>query len=237
MQEHNIHILCTRPIEEDLVEQALLQNIRIDTISLIETEPIQSIEVQQEVELASIQIANIVFTSMNAVEAVTDLLDGAIPEWRIYCIGHATKELIDAYFGEDAIAGIADNAAELAEEILQDENIDEIIFFCGNKKREELSKRLQQNNIHVNEIVVYQTHTIAQSIEKKYDAVIFFSPSAAESFFSKNRLSETAIVFAIGTTTRETIQQFCKNKIIVSKYPSKQALVEQAIDYFTQLFN
>ena len=51
MQEHNVHILCTRPIEEDLVEQALLQNIRIDTISLIETEPIQSIEVQQHMRV------------------------------------------------------------------------------------------------------------------------------------------------------------------------------------------
>jgi len=237
MQEHNIHILCTRPVDKALIEQAFLQNIQLDTISFIETEPIQTIEVQQEIELASVQMADIVFTSMNAVEAVTDMLDGVIPDWRIYCIGHKTKELIDAYFGSEAIAGIADNAAELAEEILLDESIDEIIFFCGNKKREELSQKLQENNIAVNEIIVYKTYSITHSIEKKYDAVIFFSPSAAESFFTNNSLPQTAIIFAIGNTTQKTIQQFCKNKIIVSKYPEKQALVEQAIDYFTQLFN
>ncbi len=224
-------ILSTRPINELLVAEALSKNIEIDTLSFIETTPIETVEVQQEIELASNQIATVVFTSMNAVDAVTEMLDGFIPEWTIYCMGYATKELVKNYFGEHAIAGTADNASELAEEIIENEEPDEVIFFCGNKRRDELPGKLKKQRIEVNEIVVYQTENTQHKISKIYDGILFFSPSAVESFFAVNKLPEYTVVFAIGQTTKETVSRFCKNRIVVSKLPGKDQLVEQAIAY------
>lgn len=224
-------ILSTRPINESLVAEALAKNIEIDTLSFIETTPIDTIETQQEIELAANQIATVVFTSMNAVESVTEMLEGFVPEWNIYCMGYATKELVKNYFGENAIAGTADNASELAEEIIENEDPEEVIFFCGNRRRDELPAKLKKQRIEINEIIVYQTENLQHRISKEYDGILFFSPSAVESFFAVNKLPEHTVVFAIGKTTKETVSRFCKNKIVVSKLPGKDQLVEQAIAY------
>lgn len=233
MPEQNIHILCTRPVDDSLVEEAKQKGIALDVLSFIETEPIRDIEVQQEIEWTSVEQANVVFTSMNAVEAVTEMLEGFVPEWSIYCMGHKTKQLVTNYFGANAISGTADNAAELADKIIETEEPEEVIFFCGNQRRDELPRKLREQNISVNEIVVYQTIAIEHSIEKKYDAILFFSPSAVESFFKKNKLTDKAIVFAIGNTTSETIQKYCSNKIMISRSPGKDELVAQVIEYFS----
>jgi uroporphyrinogen-III synthase len=234
MAEHNIHILSTRPVNESQVEKAKLKGIALDTISFIETEPIQTIEVQQEIEWASTEQATVVFTSMNAVESVTEMLDGFVPAWRIYCIGFKTKELITSYFGADAIAGTADNASELADTIIENEETDEIIFFCGNQRRDALPRKLRKLDIDVNEIVVYETIIVHHTVDKKYDGVLFFSPSAVESFFKKNELPKSTVVFAIGNTTAETVLKYTsKNKILISNQPGKDELVAQAILYFS----
>ena len=224
-------ILSTRPVSESLLAEALSKNIEIDILSFIETTPIETVEVQQEIELAANQMATVVFTSMNAVDAVTGMLDGFVPEWNIYCMGYATKELVKNYFGENAIAGTGDNAAELADQIIENEEPEEVIFFCGNRRRDELPGKLKKQQIEVNEIVVYQTENTQHKITKAYDGILFFSPSAVESFFTINKLPEHTIVFAIGQTTKETVGKFCKNKIVVSKLPGKDQLVEQAIGY------
>ena len=232
MPEQRKNILSTRPVSDEMIAVALAKNIEIDILSFIETTPIETIEVQQEIELAANQITTVVFTSMNAVEAVTGMLDGFVPVWNIYCMGYATKELVKNYFGENAIEGTADNATELAEEIIKNDESDEVIFFCGNRRRDELPARLQKHHININEIIVYQTKNNQHKIDKVYDAVLFFSPSAVESFFLVNTLPGNTIVFAIGETTKETVGRYCSNKIVVSKLPGKDQLVEQAIDYF-----
>jgi uroporphyrinogen-III synthase len=233
MAEHSIHILSTRPVDPSQVQDAKLKGIQIDIISFIETEAIQTIEVQQEIEWASTEQAAVVFTSMNAVESVTAILDGFIPTWRIYCIGFKTKELITNYFGADAIAGTADNASELADTIIENEEYDEIIFFCGNQRRDALPRKLRKLDIDVNEIVVYETITVHNTVDKKYDGILFFSPSAVESFFKKNVLPKSTVVFAIGNTTAETVHKRCPNKILISDQPGKDELVAQAILYFS----
>jgi uroporphyrinogen-III synthase len=233
MQASKIEILSTRPVNETQVKKAARKNIGIDVLSFIETTPVQDIETQQEIEWASTEDAIVVFTSMNAVDAVVETLDGFIPEWRIYCMGNTTKQLITEYFGEHTIAATADNATELADEILENEEAEEIIFFCGNKRREELPGRLRKNNIEVTEIVVYETTLIEHTVEKNYNGILFFSPSAVESFFIKNKLPETTVVFAIGDTTAKTVHKYCTNKIITARHPGKDELMEQAIEYFS----
>ena len=187
--QNNIQILCTRPLTKTLVQEAAQQGILIDEISFIETEPIQNIEVQQEIQQASIQIATVVFTSMNAVEAVADYLDGQPVEWNIYCMGTTTNQLVKKYFGERQLAGIANSATELAELIAMETMIDEVIFFCGDQRRDELPTILKSNNIDVTEITVYQTIAVTHVIDKTYNGILFFSPSAVESFFRKNKIN------------------------------------------------
>jgi len=232
MPEHKIHILSTRPVESLRLKEAWLKGIKLDALSFIETVAVQNIEIQQEIEWASVQQATVAFTSMNAVIAVIEMLDGYVPDWRIYCIGFKTKQLVAEYFGEQSVSGTAENASELANEIIENEDPEELIFFCGNLRRDELPGILNKHNIPVNEIVVYETHAIHHKVDKAYDAVLFFSPSAVESFFSNNKLPAHTVVFVIGDTTNKAVLKYCHNKIIVSKLPAKEKMIEEAIAFF-----
>jgi len=233
MQQNKIFILSTRPIDAPLINEAKHQNIEIDILSFIETVPIRSIEVQQEIENALLKSSAVVFTSMNAVEAVANELDGHQPDWRIYSIGNTTRQLVKKYFGEKAIAGTAESAAELAELIVEEDNSDDIFFFCGEQRRDELPDILRSNDIDVNEIVVYQTIQVKHKIEKTYHGILFFSPSAVQSFFSNNKISDQTILFAIGNTTATEIKKYTNNKIITGDEPGKENLVTEMIRYYT----
>lgn len=233
MPQNNIHILSTRPLSKSLVQEANAAGISIDELSFIETEPIQSVEVQQEIEQAYLQSATVVFTSMNAVTAVLAQQDYQQPDWVIYCMGNTTKKLLQESFGEHSVAGTANNAAELAERIAEESDTDEVIFFCGEQRRDELPAILRKQNIDVQEIVVYETIHTAHKISKQYQAVLFYSPSAVHSFFSVNKVPAQTILFAIGTTTANAVQQYCNNTIVIGKAPGKEELVRQAMEFFS----
>lgn len=239
MQANKIQILSTRPLSDSLIEEAATAGIVIDELSFIETEPILDIATQQEIEQAYLRSATVVFTSMNAVDAVVTWQDGQQPDWVIYCIGNTTKQLVKENFGANSVAGTAGSAAELADLIAEEADVDEVIFFCGDQRREELPAILSNNNIDVQEIVVYQTIPVHHKIEKTYAGILFFSPSAVESFFKKNKPANQTILFAIGNTTATEIKKFLSadkagtnNKIVISDAPGKESLVKQMMEFF-----
>ena len=237
MQQNKISILSTRPLNDSLVADAKAAGIFIDELSFIETEPIQTIKVLQEIEKSFLQVETVVFTSMNAVEAVAKVKGEQQPDWKIYCIGNTTKLLVKKYFGEDSIAGTADSAAELAELIVEEAATEKIIFFCGDQRRAELPEILHNNKIDVNEIIVYHTITVPHKIEKEYSGILFFSPSAVESFFNTNKINEQTILFAIGNTTAAEIKRYTNNTTVISEEPGKENLVRQMIEYCTSATN
>jgi uroporphyrinogen-III synthase len=232
MPENKIQILCTRPVNDSLLREALQKNIIVDIVPFIETEPIQSVQVQQEIELAFIQATTVIFTSMNAVEAVAAEAEGQDPNWNIYCIGNTTRQLVIEYFGEEKIQGTASSAGELAELIVEEGSAGEVIFFCGDQRRNELPDMLRANDIEVTEIVVYHTITIPKKVKKQYNGILFFSPSAVDSFFKLNKTDKQAILFAIGNTTANAIKKYAENKIIISKTPDKEHMIKEVVNYF-----
>ena len=233
MQQNKITVLSTRPLDNELVIQAGRVGIDIDELSFIETESILSVEVQQEIQQALILSTTIVFTSINAVESVAIFMEEQKPDWTIYCIGSTTAKLVKKYFGEASIAGTASDAASLGTLIAADRFADEVIFFCGDQRRDELPDILRSNDILVNEIVVYQTIAVPRKINKDYHGILFFSPSAVESFFRNNKLPQSTLLFAIGNTTANEIRKYSTNKIIIAEEPGKENLVKLMIEVFT----
>lgn len=233
MKDKNINLLSTRPLDEALVKKAREHQILIDSISFIETENTIGRHISEEIKALASQSVTAVFTSMNGAEAVIDTLakDALQPAWKIYCMGAATQTLIREYFVSGNICGIGKNAIELSVSITKDE-VKEVIFFCGNQRRDELPEQLQKKNIKVKEIVVYETNEIPIKIEKAYNGILFFSPSAVKSFFSVNSIPNDTVLFSIGYTTAAEIQKNCNNKVIISDFPAKDKLTEEAIKYF-----
>lgn len=230
----NISILCTRPVKQALVDEAAENGIQLALIPLIDTEPVLEVDIQQEVEQVALQYATVVFTSMNAVESVITMLDQQVPEWNIYCMGNTTAQIIREYFGDQAIAGTGNNAADLADAILEAGETDEVVFFCGDQRRDELPGKLVEAGMDVNEVVVYRTIPLHKKIEQEYHAILFFSPSAVDSYFTLNKPADHTVLFAIGHTTAAAIKQYSNNKIITATMPGKDELVRKAINHFSE---
>ncbi|MEI7734549.1 MAG: uroporphyrinogen-III synthase [Ferruginibacter sp.] len=234
MQQNKFQILCTRPLDSTLIQEANTAGIAIDEISFIETAPIKTQEVKQQIVQAVLSPATIVFTSMNAVDAVVAQKHNLQTDWSIYCIGTTTNKLVSLYFGENSISGTANSAVELAHLIVEDRFAENVIFFCGDQRREELPEILSKSNIEVKEIVVYETIIVPHQISKQYDGILFFSPSAVDSFFSTNIIKQKTILFAIGNTTATAIKKFTNNTIIISDAPGKENLVHTMIKHFSE---
>ncbi len=234
MHKTNAHILCTAPLEESLIENIRNEHIHVDAIPFISIELINDQTLFEKINKLQTENINVVVTSSNAIDAIAKYIDNKPLNWKIFCIGEATQKAVINFLGGQSVVGIALNAADLAKEILKHKEIDKVVFFCGDMRRDELPTILQKANVLVEEIVVYHTTLTPQKVERNYDAILFFSPSAVESFFSVNDIKPNTVFFAIGNTTAASIKKFTDNKIIISETPSKEQLINQLLFYYSQ---
>ena len=234
MQSKEVHILSTKHLDEPLSYVADGLTVFFDSSPFIRIEPVNDNDVKEAVSHLSRLLSTTIFTSRNAAEAVITYLNGYQPEWKIYCIGKATTEMITRSFTNSSIAGTANNAGALAEVVINNQ-VQSAVFFCGDHRREELPERLVQKGISLNEIIVYKTILTPKKVRKDYDAILFFSPSAVESFFSQNTVRDGCTLFAIGDTTADCIRRHSFNRLLVNSVPQKEALIKQAVTYFTKI--
>ena len=76
--------------------------------------------------------------------------------------------------------------------------------------------------------------TVPHKISKDYAGILFFSPSAADSFFLVNKAPGKTIFFAIGETTAAAIKKYTGNKIILADKPGKNELLINMMEFFGQ---
>ncbi|OQP48649.1 hypothetical protein A4D02_08065 [Niastella koreensis] len=229
---NKISILSTRPLETALLEAAKAKDVQIEIVSFIDTSPAHSTGLKDEVSKIIKQPTAVVFTSMNAVSNVAAYINGDKPDWNIFCIGNTTRQLAARYFGEQSINMVGNNATDLAEKMIASKQIKQVVFFCGDQRREELPGKLRQNGIAVQEVIVYHTISTPHKIDKAYDGILFYSPSAVQSFFYANAIPASTVLFAIGQTTADAIKSFTDNLIIESERPGKDELVKKMFLFF-----
>ena len=227
----NKKILCTRALDTQLISKAAVHNIQIDALPFIEIRKLQTQQFKEQVQQLALQNISVAFTSVNAVESVGQII-AEKPKWKISCIGGVTKDAVAKYFGEEAILVTGKNASVLSRKIIDTNNIKEVIFFCGDQRLDDLPETLRTNNIRVQEVIAYQTLQTPHDVQEDYDGVMFFSPTAAHSFFSSNTIRTDVPLFSIGKTTTATIQSYCANPVVTSEWPGQENLVEKVVEYF-----
>lgn len=233
MQRDKIFVLSTRPSSEAFIEKASDANISIESFSFIDVQSVRSNELANQLQLLATKSLVAIFTSTNAINAVAEQLS-TNPGWRIFCIGGRTKELAIQVFGENNILGSAKHAVQLAERIISYGQAKSVTFFCGDQRLNELPDMLIKNGINREELIVYTTVQTPVLIEKNYDGILFFSPSAVHSFFSANTIAIDVVLFSIGQTTTATIQSYCTNPIITSEWPGGDNLLACVTDFYNQ---
>lgn len=231
MAGNKIDILSTRDINTELLQKTALQNINVEAYAFIEIIPNVSQETTALIQSLAKQQLTAIFTSVNAVNAITTRLTAA-PAWKIFCIGGTTKNALLQFFNASAIIATAKNAILLSEKIIAYGNTKEVTFFCGNLRMNHLPNMLSASGIQVREIMVYQTTLTPIAISKEYEALLFFSPSAVHSFFAINTIPKHTVLFSIGESTSNAIANYCSNKVFTSSWPAEADMLEMVTAYF-----
>jgi uroporphyrinogen-III synthase len=232
-------VLSTKKLDPLLVEQAKKEDIEIIEKEFISIKPIWNEETfERIIDFTSQKKFNIALTSANAVDVLNNYMTAHdsfyLIKWNIFCLSGKTKQaILNAKFLQKNIIGEAKKASELGKKIIE-VGADEIIFFCGDKKRDELPRLLFEADIKVHEVVLYETVETPVTIDDHFDAILFFSPSGVQSFFFANELKENVICFSIGPTTATSISTFTRNKIIDSLEPDPGMMLEELIEYLKQ---
>ena len=112
----------------------------------------------------------------------------------IYCVGRRTKKLIERQIGP--VKQVAKNASQLAEYLSQQSDIENITYFCGNLRLDDLEDGLSKSKIKLEAVIAYNTFSSPQEIKPDAEAVLFFSPSGIQSFMEKNE--PNFVAFCIG---------------------------------------
>ncbi len=177
---------------------------------------------------------NLVFTSRHAVLDFNSLISQASAldpsAWQVFCLSGATKTTVRDRLPDAHIAATAENATALAARIAQLE-LSEVVFFCGNHRRDELPDLLSHKGIRVEEVIVYETELSPVEAPENLDAVLFFSPSAVKSFFILNQLKENVTCFAIGETTAQEIKTQTKNPVVTCNHPGQTNMLDAVNEF------
>jgi uroporphyrinogen-III synthase len=231
-----IKILSTKELHPSLTASAENNGISIEQRAFISIHPIETEQKRKEIHKWIMSDKKFfVFTSVNAVHSVKAAnlempmhISGRI----IFTIAGKTSQEAAKLFPQDRIV-VADNAAALAATVLL-YKVKEVIFFCGDKRRDELPDLLERQQVIVHEVIVYETQEEPGQVQDHYDAVLFFSPSGVSSFFSANELKPAVTCFAIGNTTADTIRDFTVNGIIVADQPTQASIIDAVKKHFNK---
>ena len=192
--------------------------------SLVEQDFISIIPLEFEIKEIP---ENIIFTSKNAVKMVLEKVPD-LQSKNIFCVGEKT-----ALFLQEKgikVKETANYGRDLAEIIADSYRNEQFLFFCGRKRRNELPQLLAQKGVALKEIKVYDTRLLEKKLDRSFDGVLFFSPSAVRSFCEVNDLSGS-MAFCIGNTTASEAKRFTDHLKIANK-PSVENVIVQVVKHF-----
>ena len=173
----------------------------------------------------------LIFTSQNAVESIlkNKKTEALLPK-RCFCVGEKTKALLEE--NGFVVLVCSDYAAELASIICNKYQKQNFTFFSGNLRKNILPEAMQLAQIEFEEIEVYETIYTPTEIQSKPDGILFFSPSALESYIQINKITDE-MCFCIGQTTAETVEKVTEN-IVIANQPSVENVIIQCLNYYSK---
>ena len=179
---------------------------------------------------------NLVFTSQHAVRIFFDVLNdhhiSLDPSVKIFSTSGETKNLVEKCGYSPTLSAHA--AEPLANLMIEKSDLTQGVYFiCGNLSLPILPNILMGNGVFLKKIVVYETVKHPLSIKgfsptsKAFDAVVFFSLSAADAFLLENKLEDSTIVFTLGATTANYIKEKTGIKaIFTAEKPTIESLIQ-----------
>ena len=221
--QNQIRIVATKKLSEKQKQQLLSADFSVLDENFV------------SIQNKNFEIGNInnylIFTSQNGVESV--LRNNKITEIKTkkcFCVGEKTKALLEENDFEVIVD--SDYAAELASDIFNHYSKNSFTFFCGNIRKDVLPEALRLAQITLDEIEVYETVLTTHKIDFTPDGILFFSPSAVESYLKENKI-EDENCFCIGNTTAEALKYVTPSRIIANQ-PNIESVIMKCLENYRQ---
>lgn len=199
-----IKILSTKNLSDNVVR--LLDQDKIDFFSndYIQIKPIPFnfnalLNSSKNWVISSKNTLNILFKKLNLNQLNTI---------HFYCVGDKTAKIIKSK-GLKLVAS-ALSSKKLGEIIKQKYNRESFTLIGGVIKRDELKSLLKDLCINFTDISIYDTIFTPHLFKNELDGILFFSPSAIQSFTIKNTIKNEQL-FCIGQTTAAEASKHSNN--------------------------
>ncbi|MBF11544.1 MAG: uroporphyrinogen-III synthase [Flavobacteriaceae bacterium] len=220
-----MRLLATKTLSNNLRERLIQRGISLIEYPLIRINPIPLYNLNFQDSL--------IFTSQNAVNLAFDSSEIRvnIQGKKYFCVGEKTKKLLEEK-GQKVLK-MTKNAFDLAHFLVKNHKNDSFSFFCGKLRRVEIEYLLTQEKINLQIHELYNTIYTSKHFQSKFGGILFFSPSAVNSFFSKNTWPAQTHGFCIGSSTSEVLKQYTTN-YSQAKKPSENHLLFTINHYYTK---
>lgn len=234
MRQDKRNILVTRPLSANQIEYARIFGLE----PLIE--PALSFKFPEYWDKVLKVInrhrkSDWIFTSANAVKALEKMIEMGLqvrPEVQLFAVGSKTRDALRE-LGLDAKIPRTQDGKHLAELIIEEGNINSVIYFHGNLSRDEMADLLKEQGIEVIGLEVYETIINPVKMpEKPVSGILFYSPSAVEGFARGTGFDgNLPPLFAIGPTTAGALKERTNQHVEIAKQPDTEVLLRTSADY------
>ncbi|MDC3319475.1 hydroxymethylbilane synthase [Flavobacteriaceae bacterium] len=175
-------------------------------------------------------IENVIITSKNGIEALLDNFTKEELNFKnIFCVGRRTKKMIQQKIG--LVNHTEKNAERLAQYLSKEMKGNCVTYFCSDLRLDTLTNILTENKIKVNEVEAYKTMYSPELVSENIDGVMFYSPSAVNSYLQKNTTDKVA--FCIGASTAKEAKKHFE-KVEVAQLPTVESVIELVNSHYVQ---
>lgn len=169
------------------------------------------------------------FTSANAVKYFLENIDKKLlAKKNIFSLQGATREeLLLKELVPKIIAPNVDELGKLIKKKKAELNIHKLLHPIGNLTLPDLRKVVLSSGMTYQDINVYHTELNPIPVDAiPFKAILFFSPSAIDSFAMANRFSSERIYVCIGNTTFTRLQYYTDtHNAVIAKKPTPEAMI------------
>ena len=192
----------------------------------------------------------VAFTSVAAVEAVTELAGTAPTRARVAAVGRSTSQALEAAGWCVAVIGSAGALALVSSWAAKYElSGAQVLFPAGSLARPTLEDQLIRRGAHVDRVEAYRTRTVSPDADRVradlhlgVDVVTFASPSAVRSLAGAlardwPQALRGSVVVSIGPTTSNALVDagLDLERIVMADQPSIDGLMEAAESALTRI--
>tara|TARA_A200000159_G_scaffold162076_2_gene185186 strand:+ start:250 stop:909 length:660 start_codon:yes stop_codon:yes gene_type:complete len=217
-----VQLLATKILAPDFKDRLIQQDFSIVEFPFVTIIPLPFPEVFLE--------KHIILTSQNATQFLLaqDNISELCSRSFFYCVGEGSAQLLRGHHA--TVVEVYPSASELADRITKQHSNKPFSYCCGKRRLPILENRLEEAKVSLRIHEVYQSKLNSKPMGLKPDGILFYSPSAVDSYVQENEIQESHC-FCIGPTTAQKVHPHSLN-YSVAKQPNNNSIYVEIMQHY-----